>query len=131
MDKIILPAIEVVACHGVNPEEKVTKQPFIIATTLYLDLKPAAASDDLGKTINYGLLYQRIKEFAENSSFNLIETLAGRIIDLVFEDERICRAKVKVIKTQARLDNYIFPAAVVIVRTREEQRKDKKKKATK
>jgi FolB domain-containing protein len=126
MDKIVLPQIEILANHGVNRQEKTSRQPFIISATIWLDLEAARQGDDLTQTIDYGLLYERIKAFAENSSFNLIETLAGSIIDLVFEDKRASKVRVKVKKTQARTANCVFPAAVVMERARGAERVDKK-----
>ena len=39
MDKIVLPRIEIMACHGVEEWEKTTPQPFLINVEMGLDLR--------------------------------------------------------------------------------------------
>ena len=116
MDKIILSEIKVMATHGVNPEEKLVKQPFNITITCYLDLAPAAADDDIEATVNYAELYQRVVHEVESTSFNLIEALAGHLADQVLLDQRIRQVTVRVEKTQARTGTIAFPAAVELER---------------
>lgn len=118
MDKIILADIRVMGTHGVNPLEKIVKQPFSISADIYLDLQTAAASDDIEDTVDYGALYHQIKNHAENSRYNLLEALAGSIADLLLEDPRVLRVEIKVEKTQTRAGSSVFPAAVVLERKR-------------
>ena len=118
MDKIVLPRIEVMACHGVDEWEKTTPQPFIISVKLGLDLSEAAQTDQVENTVHYGQLYTAIKDFAENNSFSLIETLAQSIAELCLTYDRIATARVSVEKTQARFGDLVFPARVVIERSR-------------
>jgi FolB domain-containing protein len=118
MDKIILQDIKVMGTCGINPLEKMIKQPFSISATMYLDLEAAGKTDDITQTIDYGPLYERIKKLAESSRFNLIESLAQSVAGLLFEDARIKKAKVKVEKLQARHSTSVFSAMVVIERER-------------
>lgn len=120
MDKIILPQIPVVACHGVYETEKQNPQAFEIRIEMQLDLHAAASSDQLADTVHYGLLWQKIKTFAETNSFNLIETLAGQIAALVLEEQLVETVCVQVQKTAARIDSHCFPAVVEITRSRHE-----------
>ncbi|MGI6488209.1 MAG: dihydroneopterin aldolase [Syntrophothermaceae bacterium] len=46
------------ACHGVLPQEKSEPQPFLVDAQLYLDLRAAAASDDLDRGVDYSQVYQ-------------------------------------------------------------------------
>lgn len=117
-DRIILPAIPVLACHGVYEEEKHQPQPFMISLILWLDLAPAAASGQVGDTVDYGRLYNQVKELAENNSFNLIETLAERIAALALAEAAVRRVRVGVEKSQARSGGAVFPAQVVVERRR-------------
>ncbi|NLF80780.1 MAG: dihydroneopterin aldolase [Clostridia bacterium] len=123
MDKIVLADIRVMGTHGVNPLEKILKQPFIISVAIYLDLQAAALSDDLEDTVDYGALYHQIKDHAENSRYNLLEALAGSIADLLLEDSRVRKVEIKVEKTQTRAGSSVFPAAVVLERKRPAGRK--------
>lgn len=118
MDKIILPEISITACHGCNPEEKVTPQPFRIGITMFLDLSKPGQTDHLSDTVDYGSLYLRIKSLAEKNSYNLLETLAKRISDLVLEEPLVERTIVKVEKTKAQAGGESFSSQVEIERSR-------------
>lgn len=67
--------LKIYAKHGVLEEEKKTAQPFIFNATLFVNYLNAALTDDLAQTISYCDVMQDIKDFCENNSFNLIETL--------------------------------------------------------
>ena len=116
MDKIILSNIQVMGKHGVNPVEKLVKQPFSIDVALYTDLSAAAASDDLADTLDYAQLYCKIRSFVEDNSFQLLETLTSRLASMILEDKRITKVRIRVEKSQARLDNMVFPAAIEMER---------------
>lgn len=119
MDKIILRDIKVMATHGVNPEEKIIKQPFNICVTCYLDFKQAARNDDINDTVNYAEMYQQIVREVKNTHFNLIEALAEHLAQMILADKKICQVKVKVEKSEASTGVIIFPAAVEVVRCQE------------
>ena len=53
MDKIIVKGIKVFAYHGVNPEEKVDGQNFILDIVAYMPLNKAANTDNLYDTVSY------------------------------------------------------------------------------
>ena len=48
-----------------------------------LDLAPAAASDDLRTTVDYGLVAARIVEVSTKERVNLLERLAGRLAQML------------------------------------------------
>jgi dihydroneopterin aldolase len=127
MDRIVLTDIRIMGTHGVNPLEKILKQPFCISATIYLDLQAAAASDNIEDTADYGVFYHQIKNHAESSRYNLIEALAGGIADLLLEDARVEKVEVTVEKTQTRVGSSVFPATVIL----EKKRPASKKKTTK
>ena len=76
MDKIIIENYEVVALHGVNPEEKVNPQRFLISCEIESEFSQCAKSDDINKTASYSAVCKMIKAFVGESSFDLIETIA-------------------------------------------------------
>ena len=53
MDKVFFHEMMFYAYHGVYPEESRLGQRFTVDLELGLDLRPAAESDDLAKTVNY------------------------------------------------------------------------------
>ncbi len=120
MDKIVLRNLHFMASHGVTEQEKSLLQPFRVTIKLSVDLAPAAASDDLTKTLDYGQYYLKVKEIVEGESFNLLETLAGRIAEMSLQQSGVSKAKVEVEKTAAKVGDIEFGAAVVIERNSDE-----------
>lgn len=98
MDVITLRNIRVMARHGANPGERDTEQPFDLDVVLELDLSQAEKTDDLDDTVNYDTLYRRIKGVVRETSFALLERLAGEIFAAIFQDARIARATVTIAK---------------------------------
>ena len=85
MDSIILKDFEVLACHGVNPEEKVDKQRFLITAEIVTDFTSASETDDISNTVSYSELKKDIKAFCDENSFNLIETLGVKIAERILK----------------------------------------------
>lgn len=77
--KIIIHDLVVNACHGVNEEEKTQKQPFSISVEIVTDIGEAVKSDDLTQTVSYSAVCKQIKTVVENTTYNLIETLADTL----------------------------------------------------
>jgi dihydroneopterin aldolase len=88
-DSITITGIEVFAYHGVLPEEKKEGQRFLVDVELEVDLSLAGASDDLTKTIDYGLLAQRIHVVVASERWDLIERVATRVAETVLDDSRV------------------------------------------
>jgi len=84
-----------------------------------VDLVAAAVSDDLAQTLDYSELYINVKKIVEGESFNLIETLAERIAQMSLQQSGVCKVKVEVEKTAAKVGDQEFSAAVVIERSSE------------
>ena len=96
MDRISLRNVVAYGRHGANPGERDRRQPFEIDLDVDVDLHPAQQSDQLTDTIDYGKLHREMASVVENESFELLERLAGALLEVVFQDERIVRAKLRV-----------------------------------
>ena len=96
-DSIRVIGLKFSAKHGVRPEEKVTEQPFEVDVEVNTDLSVPAGSDNLDDTVNYSLIVTRVTEVMNGGSCDLIENLAGRIIervsDLVHSGDIIVRVR--------------------------------------
>ncbi|WP_166970392.1 2-amino-4-hydroxy-6-hydroxymethyldihydropteridine diphosphokinase [Brevibacterium atlanticum] len=80
-DRIELRGLRVHGNHGVFEFEKREGQDFVIDVTLHTSVARAAATDDLTETIHYGELAEGVAGIVENTTFDLIETLAETIAD--------------------------------------------------
>lgn len=113
MDTIVLKDFEVMACHGVNPEEKVNPQRFLFTAEIESDFSECAESDDLTKTISYSVVKKTLKSFCENNCFDLIETLAKRSATLLLKTYPLAKSvKLTVKKPDAPMSGVFDYVAV-------------------
>ena len=118
-DRIVLAGMTFHARHGVHDWEKVEPQRFEIDVELALDVQPAGLDDDLTKTIDYGAVYQVVRQIVESTTFNLIEALAEAIAhEILAGHEAIDEVVVRVRKPEVRLDGPLAYAGVEIRRRR-------------
>ena len=117
-DRISLTGITAFGHHGVFDSERQQGQRFIVDVTCILDLSSAASSDDLGKTIDYGVLAQAVFADIERDPLNLIEALADRIAITCLRYDTIQCVEVTVHKPQAPMPVDVADVAVTLTRSR-------------
>ncbi|WP_172156238.1 dihydroneopterin aldolase [Pseudonocardia broussonetiae] len=117
-DRIELRGLRVRGHHGVFDHERRDGQDFVVDVTVWMDLAPAAASDDLADTLHYGELAQRAAEIVGGEPCDLIETVAARIADDVLTDPRVGAVEVVLHKPQAPIPLEFADVAVVARRSR-------------
>ena len=98
MDKIRIEGISVNALIGTLPRERVHRQNLLIDIEVGLDLKPAAETDDLFKSVDYSDIERRTLEIASESSFYLLEALAGAIGKMLLSYDLVQYGKVSLFK---------------------------------
>ena len=86
MDSIIISDLEVWYRIGVPDAERANPQRLLLSIELWHDFAPAAATDDLGKTINYFAVCQRLIHLGEGREWKLLETLAHDIITILLTE---------------------------------------------
>ncbi len=79
MDKIKIKDLEVYCNHGVNKEENVLGQKFLVSAVLYTDTRLAGTRDDLTKSIDYGMICHKITQFLKEHTYQLIEAAAEQL----------------------------------------------------
>lgn len=100
------------------PAERELGQEFVVDVRLDLDLRPAAAGDDLSRTVDYGTLAQRLVAVVEGEPVDLIETLAERLAGVCLQDGKVEEAEVTVHKPSAPIPLAFADVAVTVHRTR-------------
>lgn len=115
-DELAVLGIECFGHHGVFEFEKREGQTFVIDLALGIDTTPAAASDDLRDTVDYGSLVAAVKNAVEQDPVDLIETLAQRIADVCLLDDRVEWARVTVHKPDAPIEATFGDVALTITR---------------
>lgn len=119
MDYIKIVNLKANANHGVYPWEKEKGQTFLISATLTLDLQPAGLDDDLGATINYGLLCDEIIAVFSEKSFDLIEAAGEHLALWILSKYKIIQTiSLEIKKPEAPIEHYLDYPAIAITRSR-------------
>ena len=117
-DRIALVGLAAHGRHGVFDVEREAGQLFRVDVVLGLDTRPAAASDDLADTVDYGTLARSVLAVVEGEPVDLIETLAQRIADVCLVDDRVQWTEVTVHKPDAPIEATFSDVALTIHRSR-------------
>jgi len=115
-DRIRLEGLRVFGHHGVLPEERRDGQHFVVDVVLWVDLREAAATDDLTATVHYGELADALAAIVEGEPVDLIETLASRLAAVCLESSRVRQAEVTVHKPHAPIAVPFRDVSVTVVR---------------
>jgi 7,8-dihydroneopterin aldolase/epimerase/oxygenase len=117
-DRIELRGLRARGRHGVLAAERELGQEFVVDVVLGLDIRPAAAGDDLSRTVDYGTLASRLVGVVEGDPVDLIETLAERLAGVCLSDPKVEEVEVTVHKPSAPIPHPFADVAVSIHRTR-------------
>ena len=101
MDTIFLHALKVDAVIGIWDWERKIRQTVVIDLDMAADIRKAAASDDVADTLNYKAVAKRVIDLAETSGFQLVETLAEGVADIVRNEFDVPWVRVKINKPGA------------------------------
>lgn len=101
IDKIHLRNIKANILIGINPEERVNKQPVHINVTLYTDCSAAAASDNIKDAVDYSVIHDEIVSHLHNTHYDLIETLAEKTAEICLSEKAVKECVVSVDKPEA------------------------------
>ena len=102
MKSIAIRDIKVFAHHGVTRQEKEKGQEFLLDVELVLD-EDVAGVDDISATVDYAEVAGTVAGMATSGRYNLIETLACRIVDHLLGLDGVKEAEVTVKKPDAPL----------------------------
>lgn len=119
-DKMILKGMRFRAHHGYLLEEKSLGQWFQVDLEVHLDLNKASHTDALEDTLNYVALFEMVKSVMEGPSKNLLEALAGQILERCFAFTRIEKVVVRIEKPQVPIQGSLAYAAVELTRSRKQ-----------
>jgi len=98
MDKIFLNDLKIDTIIGIYDWERQTQQTLRFDLEMDWNIRPAANSDDIADTLDYGAIAQTIVQFVEHSSYQLIETLAEELCALLLSRYPIPKLKLTLTK---------------------------------
>lgn len=115
--RLVLRGLSFHAHHGYRPEEAVLGGRFVVDVEMQLGWVPQA--DDLAHTVDYAQVYEAVREEVTQRRYRLIETLADRITERLWQSyPQVEALTVRVHKPQAPLPGLFDDVYVEIVRHR-------------
>jgi dihydroneopterin aldolase len=117
-DRVTLRGITGFGHHGVFPVEREQGQRFVVDVVCSVDLEPAARTDDLELTVDYGVLAADVVADIERDPLDLIEALARRIIGTCFRRPAVQSVEVTVHKPDVAMPVPVTDVAVTLTRSK-------------
>jgi dihydroneopterin aldolase len=117
-DEITLTGVRAFGRHGVFEEERRNGQHFVVDTTLSLDTRRAAETDDVVDTVHYGEIAERIVEIVSGDPVNLLEKLVARIADDLLARDHVRAVSVTLHKPEAPITVPFGDVSVTIRRAK-------------
>lgn len=118
MDRIFLTGLTTEAIIGIFDWEREIRQTIAVDLEMSADIRRAAATDHIDDTLNYKKVAKRVLAFVEDSRFQLIETLAERIAELILTEFQVDRVRVTLHKPGAI--RHSRDVGVIIERSRQD-----------
>jgi dihydroneopterin aldolase len=100
-DKIFIRGLEVRCIIGTLPLERKKKQKLVLDLEFPVSVTKAAKRDDLRDAVNYKKIADRATAFTSKSRFYLIETLAGRLAEILLKEFKLKNILLRISKPNA------------------------------
>lgn len=101
MDIVFLNQLKIDTVIGIYEWERRIRQTVCIDLEMSSDIAKAANSDAIDDALDYKRVAKRIITFVENSEFQLVETMAERISEIIRNEFGVAWVKIRVSKPGA------------------------------
>ncbi len=89
MDIIYLRDLRIDTIIGIYDWERRMKQTIILDLEMGTDIRKAANSDNIDDTLNYKAVAKRLMSYVGSSEFELVETLAEKIAEIIMTEFKV------------------------------------------
>ena len=117
MDTVFIQGLKIDTVIGIYDWERKIRQEIVLDIEMSADISTAASTDHIDQTLNYKDICKRLKSFVEESEFQLVETLAEEICQIIIKEFGVQWVKLKLNKGEAITG--AEGVGVIIERTRE------------
>ena len=112
-DRIVLEGMRFYGFHGVNPEERVLGQEYLVDLAVEMDLTQAGASDRIEDTISYAHIYRAVRDVMEGEPRNLLESAAQSVADRILSQFPVDSVAIRVKKPHTPIRGSVIENATV------------------
>lgn len=101
MDIVYIRDLKIQTVIGIFDWERAIKQTVSLDLEMAADIRKAAVSDHIDDALDYKTVAKRVIRFVENSDFQLVETMAERVAQIVREEFSVPWVRLRVSKPGA------------------------------
>ncbi|MFB9887224.1 dihydroneopterin aldolase [Balneatrix alpica] len=101
MDKVFIKGLAIETLIGIYDWERQIRQRLLLDLELAVDIRQAAAGDDIEHTLSYKTVADRLQQFVGESEFLLVETLAEEVARLLQQEFQVPWLRLRVAKPGA------------------------------
>lgn len=100
-DRVCIEGLTILTTIGVYDWEKSIKQKLVLDIEIAWNNQPAGMSDNVEDCLDYAKVSQSVIDFVENNQFNLIESVAECVAEMILQDYSVPWIRIKVSKPTA------------------------------
>ncbi len=101
MDIVYIRELRIETVIGIYEWERRVRQSVVLDLEMASDVARAAATDNIADALNYKAVAKRVIAFVEASQFQLVETLAERVAEIVLNEFEVPWLRLRVNKEGA------------------------------
>ena len=101
MDKVFIQGLKIDTVIGIYDWEREIRQDVTIDLEMAADIKAASLTDHIDQTLDYKSVAKRLIQFVKDSEFQLVETLAEKITEIVLNEFEVEWVKLTLNKGEA------------------------------
>ncbi len=117
---ILIKGIELHARCGITKTEQCNRQPILVDLALRCPNEPAFLSDRLTDTVDYAAITQSVRDIGESQTYALLETLAERICQTLFQEFPLTHLKIWLRKIRPPMKDFTGSVGIRLMRSRQE-----------
>jgi len=101
MDKVFIQQLKVDTIIGIFDWERRVKQTVALDLEMSTDVTKASLSDHIDDAVNYKAVSKRLIQFVGESQFQLVETLAEKVCEIILNEFSVSWVQLRVSKPGA------------------------------
>ncbi len=101
MDTVFIRDLRVETVVGIYDWERRIRQTVSLDLDMGSDIRVAAKSDHIEDTLDYKAVAKRVAQFVAEQKFQLVETLAEKVANLILDEFKVAQVKVTLHKPGA------------------------------
>ncbi len=101
MDIVFIQGLKIDCVIGIYDWERKIRQDITLDIEMSTDIKVASETDHIDQTLDYKAVSKRLIEFVQGSEFQLVETLAEKITQIIIKEFGVEKVKLTLNKGEA------------------------------